>query len=162
MEYRFCRVLFGVASSSFLLSNTLISRISQFYQLHSKFVVSLLNSLYADDLNGSSHTIRAFDFFVKCKERLPLGGFNLRKFQSNNKELEDLVVYKFHERTSDENSVLGLMWNKCSDKIVFDTLKICKNLPTIITKRSIIQLLAGICGPLGLINPLIVKLKVLI
>ena len=54
------------------------------------------------------------------------------------------------------------MWNKCSDKIVFDMLKICKNLPTIITKRSIIQLLAGISGPLGLINPLIVKLKVLI
>ena len=80
---------------------------------------------------------------MKCKERLPLEGLNLRKFRSNSKELENLVVDKFHQGTSDENSVLGLMWNKNSDEIVFDTMKICKNVPTIITKRSLIQLLAG-------------------
>ena len=74
--------------------------------LHHRHFCCPTLSLYADDLNGSSHTISAFDFFVKCKERLPLGGFNLQKFRSNNKELENLVVYKFHERTSDENSVL--------------------------------------------------------
>ena len=36
-----------------------------------------------------------------------------------------------------------------------------KNIPTVIIKRSIIQFLASIYDPLGLINPLIVKLKVL-
>ena len=80
---------------------------------------------------------------MKCKERLPLGGFNFRQSRSNSKELQNLAVDKFHERTSDKNSVLGLTWNKNSDEIVFDTIKICKNVPTIITKRSIIQLLAG-------------------
>ena len=85
VEYRFCRVLlFGVASSPFLLSATIISHITQFYHLDPKFVVSLLNSLHVDDLNSGAHTIaEALEFFVKCKEVLALGGFNLRKFRSD-------------------------------------------------------------------------------
>ena len=40
--------------------------------------------------------------------------------------------------------------------------KICKNIPTIITKLSIIQFLTGAYDPLGLINPLIVQSKMLL
>ena len=95
--YRFCRVLFGVASSPFLLSATIISHITQFYHLDPKFVVSLLNSLHVDDLNSGAHTIgEALEFFMRCKEGLALGRFNMRKFQPNSKELENLVVQKLH------------------------------------------------------------------
>ena len=64
----------------------------------------MLNSLHVDDLNSWAHTIgEALEFFVKCKEGLALGGFNLRKFRSNSKGLENLVVEKFHEEKSNEN-----------------------------------------------------------
>ena len=66
VEYRFCRELFGVVPYPFLLSTTIISHITHFYHLDPKFVVSLLNSLYVDDLNSGAHTIgEALEFFVK-------------------------------------------------------------------------------------------------
>lgn len=99
-----------------------------------KICCSIVNSLHVDDLNGGCHTIHsALDFFVKCKERLTLGGFNLRKYQSNGKELENLVVNKFHEEISDKNTMLGLMRNKNSHETIFDVLKVCNNVCTIIT-----------------------------
>ena len=141
---------------------SVISDITQFYHLDPKFVVSLLNSLHVDDLNSEAHTTgEALEFFVKFKEGLALGGFNLSKFRSNSKELENLVVEKFHGEISNENTILSLQWDKSSDEIIYDVNKICKNIPTVITKRSIIQFLASIYDPLGLINPLIVKFKVL-
>ena len=126
----------------------------------SKICCFIVNSLHVDDLNSGAHTNgEALEFFVKCKEGLALEGFNLRKFRSNSKELENLVVEKLHEEISNENTILGLQWDKSSDEMIFDVNKICKNIPTVITKRSIIQFLASIYDPLGLINPLIVKLK---
>ena len=113
--------------------------------LDPKFIVSLLNSLHIDDLNSGAHTIgEALVSFVKCKEGLALGGFNLRMFRSNSKKLENLVVEKFHEEISSKNTILSLQWNKSSDEIIYDINKICKNIPTVVTKRSINQFLASI------------------
>ena len=39
---------------------------------------------------------KTLEFFVKCKEELALGGFNLRIFRSNSKKLENLVVEKLN------------------------------------------------------------------
>ena len=62
----------------------------------------------------------------------------MSKFRSNSKELENLVVEKFHGEISNENTILSLQWDKSSDEIIYDVNKICKNIPTVITKRSII------------------------
>ena len=87
----------------------------------------MLNSLHVDDLNSGAHTIgEALEFFVKCKEGLALGGFNLRKFRSNSKELENLVVEKFNEEISNENTILGLQWDKSSDESFMMLIKYAK------------------------------------
>ena len=57
--------------------------------------------------------------------------------------------------------MLGLQWDRKSDEVINDVTKIWKNCHTVITKRSTFQFLASIYNPIGLINPLIVKLKVL-
>ena len=147
----------GLHYHHFCSPATIISHITQFYHLDPKFVVLLLHSLHYDDLNSGAHTIgNELEFFVKCKEGLALG-FNLRKFRWNSKELENLVVEKFHEEKSNENTILGLQWDKSSRELF--VTKLCKNIPTVTKKRSIIQFLESIYNPYGLINPLIVKLS---
>ena len=55
-----------------------------------------------DGLNSGAHTIgEALETFVKCKEGLAFGDFNWIK----STELEKIVVEKFHEEISNENTI---------------------------------------------------------
>jgi len=56
---------------------------------------------------------------------------------------------------------LGLDWNKQGDKIVFDMKNIAENFVREATKRTMLSSIASVYDPLGLINPLIVKMKTL-
>ena len=163
-EYRLCRVLFGVASSPFLLTATLIKNAIVYENFDPEFVYKLLESLHVDDLISGANNIQdAFEFYVKCKERLKNGGFNLRKFKSNSVELEKLVYEAFPEDClySDENKILGLLWDKNTDAIIFDFKEIFSKFVVNPTKRSILQSIASIYDPLGLINPLTVRMKII-
>ena len=52
-----------------------------------------LSSLHVDDLStGANNVDEAFDYFCKCKDRLEVGSFNLRKFRSNSTELEKWLI----------------------------------------------------------------------
>ena len=62
---------------------------------------------------------------------------------------------------------MKIQYSVCSEikvlmKLFVKLTKICKNIPTVITERSIIQFLASIYDPFGLINPLIVKYTLLV
>ena len=48
--YRFCRVVFGLNSSPFLLNATLRHHISKYNELDPEFVLKVLESFYVDDL----------------------------------------------------------------------------------------------------------------
>ena len=95
--------------------------------------------MHVADLNLGAHTVgEALEFFVKCKEGLTLEGFNLRKFRTNSKKLKSLAAEKFHEEMPKEDAIFDLQWYKSFDEIICDVNKVCKNIPTVITKRSII------------------------
>ena len=57
---------------------------------------------------------QGLELYEKEKKCLSKGGFNLRKFKSNCKELEKLVYEKYpgDETYSKENKVLGIVWDK--------------------------------------------------
>ena len=164
IEYRLCRVLFGVTSSPFLLNATLITHADLFLESDPEFVQKLLDSLHVDDLNSSLNDLpQAFQFFVKCKERLAEAKFNLRKFQSNSAELEKMVKKSFPPdeeiKSTEENKVLGISWNKYDDHIWFDLNSFSERFSQKPTKRNVIETTASLFDPLGLVNPIIVKLK---
>ena len=99
------------------------------------------------------------------KDRLSDASFNLRKFQSNDTELEELIKnhYDGENEVLDEKKtkVLGINWDKARDFLYFDFEDIKSKFQfKIVTKRKVLQALASVFDPLGLINPIIVKLKV--
>ena len=83
MLYRFCRVVFGVNASPFLLNATLKYHISQ-YEADPGLVQNLLNSFYVDDLvTGERGVEECLSLYQKSKKCLSEGGFNLRKWISD-------------------------------------------------------------------------------
>ncbi|XP_066929877.1 uncharacterized protein [Clytia hemisphaerica] len=165
VTYRFCRVLFGVTSSPFLLNATLRHHINR--HENELFRNTVLNSLHVDDLSTSFDSMQeAFDFYKNCKSHFALASLNLRKLQSNCANLEAKVknCYMGDLETIDHNltKVLGIPWDKTNDSLVISLSEILRKVnfenPT---KRNVIQFASSIFDPLGLINPLVVKFKLL-
>ena len=92
LVYRFCRVVFGLNESPFLLNATLRHHISKFKDEDPEFVRRMIERFYVDDLvTGEDNTAKAFTLYEKSKNRLASGGFKLRKWMTNDKALKDLI-----------------------------------------------------------------------
>ena len=90
--YRFCRVVFGLNSSPFLLNATLRYHFSKYKKLDPKFVQQMLESFYVDDLvSGDDNVQLTYDLYLKAKTRLAEGGFKLRKWKTNDSELRERI-----------------------------------------------------------------------
>ena len=183
--YRFCRVVFGLTASPFLLNATLRHHISQFKDEDPEFVRKMIEGFYVDDLvTGEGNTNDAFALFEKSKNRLASGGFKLRKWMTNDKALRDLIdeaetkltaaesvtneeetYAKFtlgSEASKSRPKVLGLPWDYEKDTIHFSFENVVQRALEIRpTKGILLSLLAGMFDPLGIISPRIVCMKML-
>lgn len=66
--YRFCRVVFGLNASPFLLNATLRHHMSKFKGEDPEFVRRMIESFYVDDLvTGEDNTAKAFTLYEKSK-----------------------------------------------------------------------------------------------
>ena len=89
---RFARVVFGVSSSPFLLNATIKHHVEKYTSLYPELVRDLLRSIYIDDIVfGADDEESAFDLYVKSKDILKSGSFNLRKFVTNSPALQDRI-----------------------------------------------------------------------
>ena len=184
--YRFCRVVFGLNASPFLLNATLRYHISKYKDEDPEFIQKLLESFYVDDLvAGERNSTDAFHLYETSKQRMAAGGFRLRKWLTNDKALRDRIKQsEENESATDRNDeeetfakialgsgseikkgcerVLGLPWDLERDSIPFSFEKIVERAREMqATKRNLLSLLAGLFDPLGLISPMIVPMKML-
>ena len=84
VEYRICKILYGLSCSPFSLTATLQRHLNQFSVIDPEFVEKVLRSLHVVDFISGTETIEeAKVLFEKTKTRLAEEGFNLRKFKSN-------------------------------------------------------------------------------
>ena len=91
-EYRFAQVLFGVTSSPFLLNATLLKHITSYEREDAEFVNRMLRPLYVDDLSLSHEDVdKAYELYLKSRERMAQGGFNLGKWLTNSRPLLEKI-----------------------------------------------------------------------
>ena len=130
--FRLCRVLFGVTSSPFLLNGTLKLHVEKYLNSYPSNVLKLLQSLHVDDLNSCTDEVNdGINFYRWCKSILKEGGFNLRKFESNSKVLEN-VFCESDFIPKPETKVLGISWDKQKDILIFcfkDLMKMAVDIP---------------------------------
>ena len=97
--YRFCRVVFGVKSSPFLLNGTLRYHLQNYEKTDPLFVQQMIDSLYVDDMVFSTTTLEcAYGMYEKARERMMSGGFRLRKWVTNGQELAERIKCREESR----------------------------------------------------------------
>ena len=101
--YRFCRVVFGLNASPFLLDETIRHHLATFAQRDPEFVKRMLEGFYVDDLvTGEGTTDKAFTLYQKARDRLAMGGFNLRKWKTNDPDLREKIRSSESAKTTRE------------------------------------------------------------
>ena len=167
--YRFCRLVFELISSSFVLGATVRHHMSKYVKEDLAFVLEVLQSLYVDDYaSGTDSVDSAFCLFEWLKKFFKKRGFNMRKWCSNDMRLMERIESVGKEQVIGENNshqsnkVLGILWDNEADLLKFDLEEPLINMNTdILTKRMILSMTAKFFDPLGLISLVILQLKIL-
>ena len=141
--WRFTRVVFGVASSPFLLNATIQHHLNQYAVTHPEIVEQLSQAIYVDDVvSGAGDEESAYQLFAQSKQIFKESGFNLRKYITNSRSLQHRInvvegVSQLDQQLEDETytrlmlgtsqrpaereqKVLGVRWDIDQDELVFD------------------------------------------
>ena len=89
--YKFTRVVFGVGPSPYLLNATIMHHLELFEDKYSVTVSKLNKSMYVDDVVMGTDTLsEAISTCIEARDIFAKGGFNLRKFLSNSRKLQNI------------------------------------------------------------------------
>ena len=164
---RFTRALFSLAPSPFLLGGVIEAHLDAWEEWEPEIVAELRRSLYVDDLlTGGRNTSQAQQRKDKAVQIFSDATFQLHKWHSNVKQLEEdtnLTVSPEEQSFAkqqlnvkpSESKMLGLKWDKEQDTLAV----VIPEEETQPTKRGILEKMAKIYDPLGLIAPLTLTAK---
>ncbi|XP_064474335.1 uncharacterized protein LOC135388617 [Ornithodoros turicata] len=177
--WRMTRVTFGIASSTFLLAATIKAHLQSVKDKYPDTVRMLEKSVYVDDvIIGGSSDEDARKVYLEAGEIFSTADMELRKWTSSSKDLhylhylKELFASYFEEEGPDRqvreigqiNVVLGLNWNFEKDEIDISAENSVKDMneDSLCTKRMVLQRVARIYDPLGMLAPVIVAAKMLL
>lgn len=167
---------FGTNCSPCLAQNAKNKNATEFEGKYPEAASAIKENHYVDDWLDSQHTVEETIRLAKeVKYVHQQGGFNLRKFVSNSKEVLKALGDDNGETTRDLNvsttlstqRVLGMWWDSESDHFTY-SLKYTKLNEEVLlglrapTKRETLKTLMSIYDPLGLIAFFLVHLKILL
>lgn len=170
-EFRIKRLVYGLNCSPFLALRTILQLAQEEESSFPLAADTLRTSTYVDDLvTGCSSLEAALQLQKDLISLLQRGGFELRKWASNNPALlnrlpsshtalDPAVCFGSQSVSESSLKILGLRWNASSDIFFFSI-----NIPALnlCTKRTLLSHLAQIFDPLGILTPVTFLLKHLI
>ena len=142
-------------------------------------LLHIKESLYVDDLNSGGEDVKScYEIFKIALAVTKAGGFNLRKWASNSPELmsrignHDVNTVEHGSETYAKSSlqviddcndssqkVLGMAWKKKQDTFEISFAHQVSLFISVVSKRSLLRVVASFYDPLGLISPVILLLK---
>ncbi|XP_075162974.1 uncharacterized protein LOC142235597 [Haematobia irritans] len=151
-------VTYGTTSAPYLAIRVLRQLVADFRNEYPLEANVVLCDSYVDDILSGADTIdEAISLHRGLCSFLKLGGFNLRKWITNSKELLVMIPTEYRDSSVtldfDKDNIvktLGVQWNTCEDFFSFSV-----NIRTgdVISKRSILSESARLYDPLGWLTP---------
>ncbi|XP_055589862.1 uncharacterized protein LOC129742041 [Uranotaenia lowii] len=166
--YELQTVTYGLTPSSFLATRTLHQLALDEGENYPLGSTALKNDFYMDDYIGGAQTLEdAIETRCQLDNLMAKGGFQLRKYSSNNlKVLEGLEEERIgtkstlHFDPEEAVKTLGIGWEPGTNQLRFDcTLTITTGSPT---KRSILSAISKHFDPLGLTSPVVIRAKMML
>lgn len=162
-EYWLTTVIFGMASSVYNACRAMIQCARDNAERFPEAAKAIEDDFYLDDCLSGAEILELAK--VLCREIdlvLKVGGFELRNWNSNRREIERLMQSKATGTTveldaDDTTKLLGVNWDKKSDE-----LAVRVNLGTETkadTKRKILSEIAKIYDPSGFLSPVVILAK---
>ena len=156
--YRYKKVFVGAKSPPFLLQVVLKHHLEGSIS-KSEMASQLLRNLYMDDpVNSVENTEKAREFWQEAICIFKDGGFNLRKFRSND---EDLLREFSDGQVQQIHKVLGVTWDLKSDELL-PLVDLDVTVPKKLTKREVLSCLSKIYDQCGLVSPVVTPLKIVV
>ena len=168
--FRFCRVIFGANCSQYLLNSVIRYHASQYKDIDQNFSEKVAKSFYVDDFNSTVDNVtEGEELYKKIKLRFLDASFNVRKWKTNSLELQNYIdkmqrsISPSSEiQNKDKTKMSGIKWDTINDYLIYSFEDLVESFKSVLpTKRSILGLIAKFYDPVGLIQPVSIKLKLL-
>lgn len=166
-DYRFTCVPFGLASSPYLAMKTLQQLAENEEKLFPLGAAVLKNDFYVDDcFSGASNINEALEKQQQLIEITKKGGFHICKWSSNHPALLESIAAEDREiqlpldlNSAEKIKTLGILWDPASDCFTF---KVTVPTESEITKRMVASYAAKTYDPTGLVQPVVIKAKIIL
>lgn len=174
-EYRILRVTFGTSAAPYLAVKTLQQIAVDECSCAPEIAEKIKNEFYVDDLmTGCQKISEGLMLKDKISEVLTKGGFQLQKWVSSCKELNNLLTSDEKDSVMDQDQgrkekdikmdevmkILGISWDRDCDEFKYSVTFSLQQSP--ITKRRVISEISRLFDPLGWAAPCVVTSKIFI
>lgn len=166
-EYKLTTLTYGINSAPFIALRCLKQLAIENVEKYPEACLIINRDFFVDDLLTGSDSIEHLKTIAnQLIQILKSGGFQLTKWTSNNIGCLPDTINSNENETLDisfnkDNSqkTLGIYWNCRDDSLSYKIKPIESS--SVTTKREMLSKLASVYDPLGLISPVIIKMKIL-